>query len=214
VKATGPSLRQRVFARILASHRETLVQLYQEKKEALIAPLRGRILEIGPGTGINLRHFHPDATWVGIEPNTALHPFVYREAAALNRQITLHGATLDDAPIKEASMDAVVSTLVLCSVPEVATTLQQIWRVLRPGGKYVYLEHVADRPGTLRRVAQKVAPWSPYRFFSDGCHPGRDIAADIAAAGFTGHEHEAYMQQGPLLLALSKPHIAGIAAKP
>lgn len=214
MNAAVPSLRQRVFARILVSHQETLARLYQEKKEALIAPLRGRILEIGPGTGINLRHYHPDTTWVGIEPNTVLHSYVKREAAALNRRITLHGATLDDSPIREASMDAVVSTLVLCSVPDVTTTLKQIWRALRPGGQYVYLEHVADRPGTLRRAAQKAAPWTPYRFCSDGCNPGRDIARDIAAAGFTRHEHEAYMQPGPLLLALSKPHIAGTAIKP
>ncbi len=208
------SLRQRCFARLLLHHHDLLVELYSRRKEKLLADLRGRVVEIGPGTGVNLRHYHPQVDWIGVEPNAALHAALQQEAATQGRTITLYHGTLGEAPLAAGSADAVVSSLVLCSVPDPAGTLQQVRQLLRPGGLFVYLEHVADEPGTLRRVLQRLAPWTPYGFFADGCNPGRDLAATIASAGFQPGWNGAFTQHGPMALALSRPHIWGVVREP
>lgn len=212
--AVKTSLRQRLFARLMAGMDETSDAIYRERKTALLAPLRGTVVEIGPGTGVNLRFLDPSVHWIGLEPNREMHPHLRERARQLDREIDLRGALLGDAGLEAASVDAVISTLVLCSVPSVSALLAEILAVLRPGGSFVFLEHVVDRPGTIRRWVQRAAPWTPWRFFSDGCDPGREIGAEIRAAGFSRVEFESYLQAGPgLVLAVNRPHICGKALR-
>lgn len=208
------SLRQRIFARILASMDGLSFELYGARKTALLGPLRGTVLELGPGTGVNLRYFDPGVRWIGLEPNRALHPYLHEKARGLGRQVEVLATTLAEAGIAPGSVDAVVSTLVLCSVPSVPELLREVLVALRPGGSFVFLEHVADRPRTLRRLLQRAAPLTPWRYFSGGCDPARDLEAAIRGAGFSSVRCEAYLQEGPgPIIALVRPHICGVAVK-
>jgi SAM-dependent methyltransferase len=189
-------------------------ELYGSRKRALLGDLRGRVLEIGPGTGVNLRYFGPEVRWVGVEPNPAMHPHLRAEAERLGLEVELLSGISEGFGVAAESFDAVVSTLVLCSVGDLAGTLREIRRLLKPGGKFVFLEHVADRPWSPRWIVQKAAPFTPWRYFSDGCDPGREIGTAIEAAGFDRVDCRPYRQEGPgIILAINRPHIWGTAIK-
>ncbi len=209
-----PSLRHRLFADFMAKADDESHRLYAEKKQALLSALRGRVLEIGPGTGVNLRYLSPEVTWIGVEPNTAMHPHLRAEAERLGLAVELHTGMSEALGVEAGSVDIVLSTLVLCSVSDMRQVMAEVQRVLKPGGRFVFLEHVADRRWTFRWMVQKPMPFTPWRFFSDGCDPGRDIGAVIAAAGFEDVDCTPYMQDGPgIILAINRPHIWGSARK-
>jgi SAM-dependent methyltransferase len=189
-------------------------ELYGEKKHALLGELFGHVLEIGPGTGVNLRYFSPEIKWTGVEPNEAMHPRLLAEAERLGIDVELRTGISEDFGLEKGSFDAIVSTLVLCSVGDLAETLEEIRRVLKPGGKFVFLEHVADRPWSFRWIIQKTLPFTPWRYFSDGCNPGREIGETIERAGFERVDCRRYKQDGPgIILAVNRPHIWGMAIK-
>ena len=105
-------------------------------------------------------------------------------------------------------------TLGLCSVSDPAGTLKEIKRVLKPDGQIMFLEHVADRKGTLRGVVQKTVPFTPWRLFADGCSPGREIGTTIEEAGVANVDDKRIMQEGPgIILAINGSHIFGAATK-
>ena len=176
---TRPSIRQRLFARFMAGADDLSHELYATKKQELLGALSGRVLEIGPGTGVNLRYLRAGLDWTGVEPNHAMHPHLLAEAKRLGINVELRMGISEDLGVESESFDAVVSTLVLCSVGDIAGTLNEIRRVLKPAGTFVFLEHVADRPWSFRWFVQKVVPFTPWRYFSDGCNPGREIGEVI-----------------------------------
>jgi SAM-dependent methyltransferase len=183
-------------------------QIVAQRKRALFSDLHGTVLEIGPGAGPNLRYYPVDAEWIGVEPNLHMHPYLRREAERLGRPITIETGTADHLPVPDASVDAVVSTLVLCSVPDVAATLAEIRRVLKPDGRFLFIEHVGAPPGSgLRRVQSFIRPvWSA---FADGCHPDRDTGATLDAAGFKRVRYQPFNVPAPII----RPHIMGVATK-
>lgn len=176
---------------------------YGERRRALVSGLRGTVLEIGPGAGANFDYLSDDVRWIGVEPNRYLHE---RLRLADRGPVLVGGA--EGIPLADASMDAVLGTIVLCSVTDQRQVLAEIVRVLRPGGRYVFLEHVAAPPGTWSRFAQRaVAPAS--RWFDGGCDPARDTGLAIAAAGFEHVEAEEFQLRGPLGVTI--PHLSGWA---
>lgn len=209
-----PPLRQRLFARFMAGADACSHEMYHERKTHLLGPLRGRVLEIGPGTGVNLPYLHEDVSWIGLEPNPAMHSHIEKRARELDRSIEIIDGLLDEAHVPDQSVDAVISTLVLCSVPSVDDLLQEIHRVLKPGGSFVFIEHVADRRWSCRWCVQKAMPFTPWRYFSDGCDPCRDIGPSIQNAGFAEVNMESYMQDGAgIISAINRPHVAGVARR-
>ncbi|MCB9892430.1 MAG: class I SAM-dependent methyltransferase [Planctomycetes bacterium] len=209
-----PSLKQRLFARLMRSADGISEAMYRDRKRALFADLRGRVLELGPGTGVNLGFFDPTVEWIGIEPNVAMHAALHEKARADERVIELRSLAQGRLDLPDESVDHVVSTLVLCSVPDVEATLREVHRVLRPGGRYVFIEHVVDPRNRLRRCVQRAVPYTPWRYFSDGCRPARDLGRAIDGAGFETVEQTSYEQGGPgLIMAVCRPHIAGWARK-
>jgi ubiquinone/menaquinone biosynthesis C-methylase UbiE len=180
-------------------------------RRAELAPSRGRVLEIGAGTGANLPHY-PDGLdeLVVTEPDTAMLKRLRRRAAERGREASVVQASAQALPFNDASFDTVVATVVLCSVPSQAEALREVRRVLRPGGQFLFAEHVrADDPRRARRQDRLDRPWS---FVASGCHPNRDTLAAIEAAGFQVQELErSELPVGPKLV---RPYILGRATVP
>jgi len=201
-------LYSRCFAWMMAKAEDAHGQLVQGYKRKLFGDLSGSILELGPGTGPNLEYFPKGIRWMGLEPNIYMHPYLRQEAQKLGFKIELLTAYAEQIPLEDASADAVVSTLVLCSVGSLEQTLTEIRRVLRPGGKFVFLEHVGAPQGTRTRASQNfITPL--WRVLGDGCHPNRDILEAIRQAGFAKVEAEEFNIPAPVV----GPHIAGMAYK-
>lgn len=201
-------LRQRMMAFLLARFSGKIERLLADRKGSLPAGLDGTILEIGPGTGVNLRFYRTGIRWIGIEPNPFMHPHLRREAGRLSLPIDLRHGVAERLDLADESLEAVVSTHVLCSLRDLPAALHEIRRVLRPGGRFVFIEHVAAPPGTwLRRVQRWVRPFS--QALADGCCPDREIRVALERAGFA----QVDCQQFRLPLPVVGPHIAGVAVK-
>jgi ubiquinone/menaquinone biosynthesis C-methylase UbiE len=201
-------LRKRLQALLLAHCAGGYERMVADRKRALFADLRGTVLEIGPGTGANFRYFPPDIRWIGVEPNPYMHPFVRREAARQGLGIDLRLGTAERLDVPDGSVDAAVGTLVLCSIEDPDAALREIVRVLRPGGRFLYIEHVAAPSGTrLRRIQRLVRPL--WKVFGDGCRPDRETWAALERAGFARVRFERFTVPVPVV----GPQIAGEAVK-
>lgn len=185
-------------------------RIYGRRKRDLFAGLPAELVEIGPGAGANFRYYPPGTRVIAFEPNRALHDRL-RQAAerhGIELDLRAHGAEALDLP--DASADAVVATLVLCTVPDPAKVLAEIRRVLRPGGRLLFIEHVAAPAGTALRTLQRIVR-RPWRWVAEGCCVDRDTAATLAAAGFDSLRLEHFRLKGPLVPVA--PHIAGEAVR-
>lgn len=152
----------------------------------LLERARGEVLEIGAGTGANLPFYTSEVDRLVLtEPDDHMRARLQmRLPAARAGRVEALPAPVDALPFGDASFDAVVSTLVLCSVPDVSRALAEIRRVLRPGGRLLFLEHVAadDRPERLAWQRRLEPLWSR---ISGNCHVTRRTAEAIRDAGFT-----------------------------
>ena len=166
------------------------------------------MVEIGAGTGLNAAYLPAGTRWIAVEPNVHFHPRLRRAARRHGLDVEIVAGTAERLPLADGSADAVVSTLVLCSVARPAAALAEARRVLRPGGRLVVLEHVAAPEGTVLRRLQR-ALRRPWGWVADGCRPDQDTAAAIRAAGFASVELEAF--RAPV--GLASPHIAGVAVR-
>ncbi|MGW0159103.1 methyltransferase domain-containing protein [Mycobacterium sp. NPDC003323] len=160
-----------------------------------LAGLSGRVLEVGAGTGTNFAHYPAGVTEViALEPERRLAEVARKAAAAAPVPVTVSTATIEEfaagagtespvAALLPAEFDAVVCSLVLCSVDEPDSVVRQLFSVLRPGGELRYLEHVAGTGG--RAVLQRVADATVWPRLLGNCHTHRNTEATIAGAGFT-----------------------------
>jgi ubiquinone/menaquinone biosynthesis C-methylase UbiE len=142
----------------------------------------GRVVEIGAGTGLNFHHYPEGVEVFATEPDPHMFRRAEKAASATNGAVSLKRTPAESLPFADASVDAVVSTLVLCSVRDQAVTLAEVHRVLRPGGALLLLEHVRSRDPRMAAKQDKREP-SHVRF-AGGCHPNRDTLAAVATAGF------------------------------
>lgn len=204
------SLSQRYFAALMRLSDSAQERLYGERKERLFAGLSpgSRVVEIGPGTGVNLPHLPKGTRLVGVEPNPHMHPSLRRKADAHGIAAALHEGHAEALPLEDAGADAVISTLVLCSVDDPARALAEVRRVLRPGGRFFFIEHVAARDGTARRRVQRLVK-PAWRRLADGCRPDQATGALIQQAGFAEVEMERFRAGG--VLNPVRPHVAGVA---
>lgn len=199
---------QRCFAWAMHRFSTRYERLMAARKRELLGGLRGTVLEIGPGTGPNLRHYPSGVRWVGVEPNPYMHPYLVREAQRCGVAADVRAGVAERLPLEAESVDAVVATLVLCSVRDPAAVLGEVERVLKPGGCFYFLEHVAASSGSgLRHLQRWCRPW--WQCLADGCRPDRETDRELTAY-FTHLEIERFR----LPLGLVGPHIAGKALKP
>jgi ubiquinone/menaquinone biosynthesis C-methylase UbiE len=178
------SLRKTIFAAIYdPMSRASEEAGMREMRHGLLAEAGGSVLEIGAGTGANLAHYDDEVeTLVFTEPEPAMLRRLQRKTPEHVPQAEVVQAPAEDLPFEDDSFDSVVSTLVLCGVDDQARSLREIRRVLRPGGRLLFLEHVrSDDPG-LARLQDRITPLN--RFFF-GCDCNRSTLATIEATGFT-----------------------------
>jgi SAM-dependent methyltransferase len=161
-----------------------------EHRQALLAGLRGRVIEVGAGNGLNFPHYPQGVTEViAIEPEPHLRGLAEHTAAAAPVPVRVSEGIAEALPAADGELDAAVTSLVLCSVADQATALREIARALRPGGELRFYEHViGERRGQARMQRAMDATFWP--LISGGCHCARDTTQAIRDAGFQIERHE------------------------
>lgn len=180
-----------------------------EQRDRLLAGLAGRVVEVGAGNGLNFSHYPTTVTEVvAVEPEDSLRAIAEQAAAGASVPVRVVAGHADALPAGDGTFDAAVTSLVLCSVADVAVALAEIRRVLRPGGELRFFEHVRSANPLLGLAQDAITPmWSRS---SGGCHPNRDTVAAIRAAGF----HIDSVHRFPLAPARFLPphaHVLGTA---
>ena len=155
----------------------------RRRRRELLRNAVGRVVEIGAGTGLNVGHY-PDgiADLVLVEPEPAMRRRLERRLQRQARTARIVDAPAERLPLADASVDTVVSTLVLCTVDDPASALREIARVLRPNGRLLFIEHV--RADSKLRAAWQDRLFEPWRRFGGGCHCNRATVELMRASGF------------------------------
>ncbi|XP_028761995.1 methyltransferase-like protein 7A [Neltuma alba] len=189
-------------------------QLRSEIFSSLMRGKAQKILEVGIGTGPNLFYYarNSDVQVVGIDPNQTMENCARSAAISAGlppSNFEFIRAVGEAIPLDDASVDAVVGTFVLCCVKDVSMTLKEIKRVLRPGGVYVFIEHVEAKEGIVLRYTQRIL-YPLTSKFEVGCHFRRDTESLISGAGFSRVEHKTIFLENASFL---NPNIHGLAYK-
>ena len=183
-----------------------------EWRRELLAQSEGTLLEIGAGTGINLRYYPQQATRILLcEPDPQMRQQLQiKTAHAAQTRVEITGWQAEAIDLPDDSIDTIVTTLVLCSVASLETSLREIHRLLKPDGKLLFLEHVISNDPRTRRWQQRIEPfWS---LCAADCHLTRDTERAIRTAGFNIEQLiEAPISGAPAFLRRT---IRGLARKP
>ena len=182
---SAPSVHHPLFARfythVLARNEPEELRAYRDE---LLAGLSGRVVEVGAGSGANFPHYPPQVSEVvAVEPEEYLRRQAEAAAPHAPIPVTVLDGIADALPLADASCDAAVACLVLCSVPDQASALAELRRVLKPGGELRFLEHVRGRTPRMVRW-QRLADRTFWPRAFGGCHTARDTVAAIERAGF------------------------------
>jgi SAM-dependent methyltransferase len=178
------------------------MRFMDELRPATVGAAEGSVLEVGFGTARNLVHYG-----AGVEVLTGLDPMPTEGVRAVEERIARARFPVERAvlradgelPFDAGRFDCVVTTWTLCSIPDPATALAEMRRVLRPGGRYLFIEHGrSSRPSTVRWQDRLNPVW---RRLMDGCNINRPIDQLVAAAGFSLTSLERFQHRGPSVLA-------------
>jgi ubiquinone/menaquinone biosynthesis C-methylase UbiE len=183
----------------------------REMRRELVAQARGRVLELGAGTGLNMELYPHEGIdrLVLTEPDPHMFKQLRQRAKEGCPGAELLEAGAEALPAEDDSFDTVVVTLVLCTVPNQPAALREISRVLAPGGQLLFLEHVRAHDAGLAKWQDRLE--KPWRFLGDGCHCNRDTVAAIGAAGFELAE----VEEGtlPKMPPIIRPLVSGSAIR-
>jgi ubiquinone/menaquinone biosynthesis C-methylase UbiE len=185
-----------------------------EHRRRALEGLEGRVVELGPGDGANFELYPTTVTEVvAVEPEPRFRRQAEETARGVGVSVRVLPGTAEALPLEDKSVDAVLASLVLCTVPDQAAALAEAYRVIRPGGELRFYEHVhADHEPlrTFLEVAERSRIWPT---IGGGCHPTRDTLAAIQAAGFTVERCERFpFSPSPIIPRL--PYILGVARRP
>lgn len=179
-----------------------------EERERLVPRAYGRVLEIGVGSGLNLRYYdaHRAERVVAFDPSPELLEMARPRAVLAKVPIELAVASAEKLPFGDASFDSAVVTYTLCSVDDPARALAEVKRVLRPGGELFFVEHgLSDEPRTQRWQHRLTPAWSAV---GGGCHLDRDVAEELRGAGFALDELRAEHGDGAKWLSFTYEGVA------
>jgi SAM-dependent methyltransferase len=184
-----------------------------EHRRRLLDGLSGTVLEIGAGHGLNFPHYPAEVTEVvALEPEPTLRAQATEAARQALVPIRVVGGLAEPLPFEDESVDAVVTSLVLCSVPDQGRALAEIRRVLRPDGELRFYEHVIPRCQPKRVLLQVADHSGLWPRIAGGCHPARDTGTAIERAGFD-IEHSERLMFAVSRFQPSIPHILGVARR-
>jgi ubiquinone/menaquinone biosynthesis C-methylase UbiE len=176
-------------------------------RRAVLAVVDGEVLEIGFGTGLNLAHYPASVSRLTIvDPNPGVHALARSRIAAAPFPIDRHLLGVERLPMADAAFDCVVSTWTLCSIPDVDRALAEIRRVLKPGGRFCFVEHGRSEDVGVRRWQDRLTPLQ--RRLADGCHLNRDIAALVARHFRIDTLDRSYAEQAPRIIGCMYQGIA------
>lgn len=168
-------------------------------RRRVVPAAKGRVLEIGVGSGINFRFYADDTTSiVGIDPSAKLLTMAQSTAKTTRSSVDLIEGSAEALPLDDKSVDTVVSTWTLCSIPDVRRALSEMRRVLRPGGRLLFVEHGEAPEEKVSRWQHRLTPI--WKRLAGGCHLDRPIKAVIAEAGFEIDRLETGYMEGPKLM--------------
>jgi ubiquinone/menaquinone biosynthesis C-methylase UbiE len=203
-------IREALMALLLRAIEGSMDVVYGQRKRAVFHNLPATIVEIGPGTGANMRYYPPGTRVIAVEPNPAMHPYLRKAARRYGLQLDLRSIKAEHLDLGTESTDVVVSTLVLCSVDDPDQVVSEIRRVLKPGGRFIYLEHVAAMKDTALARMQDFLHRLWLVLF-DGCRLNRHTWATINTAGFQQVDMDCFMLKSTWVPV--SPHIFGVAVK-
>ncbi|MDX6470751.1 MAG: hypothetical protein QOF75_2554 [Gaiellaceae bacterium] len=181
-----------------------------ELRQGLLARAHGRVLEIGAGTGLNLEYYGERVTdLVLVEPESFMHARLRRRLDASGIRGSIEATGAEALPFPDASFDTVVSTLVLCTVPDAAAALAEIARVLRPGGQFLFIEHV--RSADPRLAAWQARLHVVWHAFAHGCNTDRDTRGLLESSPLQVAEVTDHRWRG--MPPIVQPLIRGVAIR-
>jgi SAM-dependent methyltransferase len=186
--AVEPSEGSRTWARISAALYDPFLWVGERSglrahRSELLGRARGRTVEIGPGTGLNLTHYPDDLDeLILVEPDAAMRGQLGERLRGSHRRARVADAPAQQLPFADGSVDTVVSTFVLCTVDAPDVVVQEIGRVLRPEGQLLFIEHVRSESPTLAAWQDRLAV--PWRRFARGCRCNRAIGELMSSCGF------------------------------
>ena len=211
--------RPRLLERLVAAGYDLLSagverEVFAPRRRELLAEARGRVLDVGAGTGANLPHFAwasgQVADVVLLDPSAGMLARAQRRARQLGLTVQLFDKPAEQLPFADETFDTIVCALTLCTIADPAAALREAYRVLRQSGRLLVLEHVRAREPSLATWQDRLTPlWQP---LNNGCHLNRDTRAAIEAAGFA-FERVAEFRERRIPLSIVQPQLVGVARK-
>lgn len=165
-------------------------------RRRVVPAAHGRVLEIGIGSGLNLPFYGSEAKEViGLDPSAPLLDMAGKQARAGHMPVTMLRGSAEAIPLEDASVDTVLTTWTLCSIPDVRAALAEMRRVLKPTGELIFVEHGKAPEESVARWQDRLTPlWRP---IAGGCHLNRPMATLIEEAGFTLNDMRCGYARGP-----------------
>lgn len=192
----------------LAATIDVMMRPLYPARRLVVPEARGDVLELGVGTGLNFGLYGQVGSLAGIDPDPFMLERAHRRAAELALPIELHQAGAEALPFDRGRFDTVVMTFTLCTIPDVAASLAETRRVLKPGGRMLFVEHTRSIQPSLGRVQDALTPL--WKRIGGGCHLNRPAPDLIARAGFQVVErHPVWRERWTLM-----PVYRGVAQNP
>ena len=199
-----------LFARCYARVGHLMDAEIGDHRRRLLAELTGRVLEVGAGNGLNFPYYPATVTEIlAIEPEPYLRRLALAAASQAPVPIRVVAGTAEALPAPDAAFDAVVASLVLCTVTDPGQALAEVRRVLRPSGRLRFYEHVRATDPRLARWQDRLE--RPWGWLVGGCHPNRDTVAAITAAGLQVVQLDRFGLKA--MPPLARPHVLGVAER-
>ena len=170
----------------------------EKHRPAVAVQALGTVLEIGFGSGLNLPHYTNILKLYALDPSLELHNLAKRRIRTVSFPVKYIQASAESIPLVDNSIDTVVSTWTLCSIPNPDLALKEIFRVLKSGGKFVFIEHGKSSKKIVAKLQKWLTPISKY--FTGGCHMDRKIDKLISNAGFTIENLETFKEKSMPLI--------------
>jgi ubiquinone/menaquinone biosynthesis C-methylase UbiE len=173
------------------------VRPVQQQRRRVVPQARGRVLELGIGSGLNLAHYDQAVVTeiVGVDPAAQPGRLIEKRIAASGLRVELVRLSAEKVPLADASFDTVVMTYTLCSIADPAAALAEVRRLLKPSGRLLFCEHGRAPEDVVRRWQERINPW--WQRIAGGCHLDRDIPALLTRAGLTPLDMQAGYIKGP-----------------